>query len=105
MKKTTAAFTLLSAGAIVFAATLAQAQESYQGWRPPLRYGYTSPSPYDARNDRRDMPTNGYFPGNFAADPTAPSASGFFGSRPEHSPRNYPSQVWFPWLNPPRSRD
>ena len=75
--KTTAAITLIGASAIVLAATLAQAQE----WRPPLRYGYTSGWAYDARNDRRDLPTNGYFPGNFAADPYAPSASGFFGSR------------------------
>ena len=100
MKKTTAALTLLGASVNVFGAPLAQAQDWRHDWRPPLRYGYTSGWAYDARNDRRDMPTNGYFPGNFAADPYAPSASGFFGSRPEHSPRNYPSQVWFPWLHP-----
>lgn len=98
-KMMTTAFTL-GASVIVLGATLAQAQE----WRPPLRYGYTSGWAYDPRDDRRDLPTNGYFPGNFATDPYAPSASGFFGSRNEHSPRNYPSQVWFPWLTarPPR---
>lgn len=105
MKKATTAFTLLGASAIMFGATLAQAQDWHRDWHPPLRFGYTSPWPYDGRNDRRDFPTNGYFPGNFAADPYAPRSAGFIGSRPEYSPRPYPSQVWFKWFKPPRSRD
>jgi hypothetical protein len=60
----------------------------------------------DARNDRRDFPANGYFPGNFAAEWWAPPAAGLFGSRPEYSPHPYPSQVYFgsrcPQCSPPR---
>jgi hypothetical protein len=42
---------------------------------------------YDGRDDRRDFPTNGSFPGNFAADPAraAIGAAGLFGFTPEHA--------------------
>jgi hypothetical protein len=43
---------------------------------------------YDGRDDRRDFPTNGFFPGDFAADPShaAIGAAGLFGSTPEYAP-------------------
>ena len=46
---------------------------------------------YDGRDDRRDFPTNGFFPGDFAADPASAAigAAGLFGSTPT---RSYPSQ-------------
>jgi hypothetical protein len=64
---------------------------------PPLRYGNTSGWHFDARNDRRDFPTNGFFPGNFAANPPLASigAAGFLESNPYRSPLPYPSQVYF----------
>jgi hypothetical protein len=39
---------------------------------------------YDGRDDTRDFPTNGLFPGDFAADPfgAAIGAAGLFGSTP-----------------------
>ena len=53
----------------LLAATTSQAQDL--GARP-LRYGNTSGWYYDNRDDPRDVPTNGFFPGNFTSDP--PSA-------------------------------
>jgi hypothetical protein len=69
----------------------------YYGPRP-LRYGVTSPWwTFDARNDDRDVPTNGMFPGNFAANPPVASigSAGWLESNPYRSPRPYPSQVYF----------
>src|ERR1700733_1561712 len=42
---------------------------------------------YDGRDDHRDFPTNGFFPGDFAADPAhaAIGAAGLFGSTPDYS--------------------
>jgi hypothetical protein len=42
---------------------------------------------YDGRDDGRDFPTNGFFPGDFAADPASAAigAAGLFGSNPHHS--------------------
>jgi len=92
-ERPTIATTLLAAGAALLLGTAGvHAQDP---WSPPVRFGYTSTWHYDARNDRRDFPTNGYFPGNFAAEWWAPPAAGLFGSRPEHSPHPYPSQVYF----------
>jgi hypothetical protein len=87
------ALTVLAAAAL---ATPAYAGD-YAGQRP-LRYGTTSPWwTFDARNDDRDIPTNGMFPGNFAANPPAASigAAGFLESNPYRSPSPYPSQVYF----------
>ncbi|MGA2286834.1 BA14K family protein [Bradyrhizobium sp.] len=41
---------------------------------------------FDGRDDTRDFPTNGFFPGDFAADPfgAAIGAAGLFGSTPSH---------------------
>jgi hypothetical protein len=42
---------------------------------------------YDGRDDPRDFPTNGFFPGDFAANPpgAAISATGLFGFTPYRS--------------------
>jgi len=42
---------------------------------------------YDGRDDHRDFPTNGFFPGDFAADPAhaAIGAAGLFGSTPDYT--------------------
>jgi hypothetical protein len=50
---------------------------------------------YDGRDDNRDFPTNGLFPGDFAANPPRAwiGAAGIFGSNPEHAAVEYPSQV------------
>ena len=63
----------------------------------PLRYGNTSGWHFDARNDDRDVPTNGFFPGNFAANPPLASigTAGWLESNPYRSPQPYPSQVYF----------
>lgn len=63
----------------------------------PLRYGNTSSWHFDARNDDRDFPNNGFFPGNFAANPWQASigAAGFLESNPYRSPWRYPSEVYF----------
>jgi BA14K-like protein len=60
-----------------------------------LRFGNPSGWYFDRRDDRRDFPTNGYFPGSFAATPTnvAIGGAGIFGSTPWHSAASYPSQV------------
>jgi hypothetical protein len=43
---------------------------------------------YDGRDDVRDFPTNGFFPGDFAANPAnaAIGAAGIFGSTPSPLP-------------------
>ena len=52
------------------AAFVAVAPASAQNYgEPPLRYGNTSGPIFDGRDDHRDFPTDGFFPGNFAADP------------------------------------
>ena len=74
------------------ASTGAQAQDL--GLRP-LRYGDTSPWSYDNRDDHRDYPTNGFFPGNFTADPSTAwlGISGALAGNSERSAWPYPSQV------------
>ena len=61
----------------------------------PLRYGETSGWFFDGRDDDRDVPTNGYFPGNFTADPSTAwlGAAGIFAGNSYRSPLPYPSQV------------
>ena len=78
--------------AMAFAVSTAQAQDL--GLRP-LRYGYTSPWSYDNRDDHRDYPTNGFYPGNFTADPSTAwlGISGALAGNSERSPYPYPSQV------------
>ena len=73
-------------------ASSAQAQDL--GLRP-LRYGNTSSWYYDNRDDDRDAPSNGFFPGNFTADPSTAwlGAAGLLGGNSYRSPLPYPSQV------------
>jgi hypothetical protein len=64
----------------------------------PARYGNTASFFfYDNRDDQRDFPTNGVFPGNFAADTLTASvgAAGWLGSNPQHQARPYPSQTYY----------
>ena len=85
---------LLVAALAFAAAASASAQNS--GERS-LRYGNTSSFYYDSRNDDRDFPSNGVFPGNFAPSPIFATigAAGFLESNPRRSAVPYPSQVYF----------
>lgn len=78
--------------AMLLTTNLAQAQDL--GLRP-LRYGNTSPWDYDNRDDFRDFPTNGFFPGNFTADPSTAwlGIAGALAGNSYRSPLPYPSQV------------
>jgi hypothetical protein len=69
---------------VAILATLGALPSFAQGLSPVAWY-------YDGRDDGRDFPTNGFFPGDFAADPfsAAIGAAGLFGSTPY---RSYPSQ-------------
>ena len=82
-----------------FAASVAGAPAAAQIYgERPQRYGNTaSLFNYDNRNDQRDVPTNGVFPGNFAPDPWTASigAAGLLGSNPQHQPYPYPSQTYY----------
>jgi hypothetical protein len=61
----------------------------------PLRYGNTSGWFYDNRDDSRDFTANGFFPGNFTADPPNAwlGAAGVLAGNSYRSPVPYPSQV------------
>jgi len=62
-----------------------------------VRYGNTSSFFFfDGRDDARDFPANGAFPGNFAAAPFAAAigAAGFLGSNPQHAAAPYPSKSY-----------
>ena len=86
---------LLLVALAAFAATLPASAQTF-GERP-IRYGNTSSFWYDGRGDDRDFPTNGAFPGNFAAVPSyaAIGAAGFLESNPRRSAIPYPSQTYF----------
>jgi BA14K-like protein len=86
--KGTAAACLL----VLLSTTATQAQDL--GVRP-LRYGNTSGWSYDNRDDDRDVPTNGFFPGNFTSDPSTAwlGAAGVLAGNSYRSPLPYPSQV------------
>lgn len=86
---------LLLVAFAAFAATVPAFAQTF-GERP-IRYGNTSSFWYDGRGDDRDFPTNGAFPGNFAADPAyaAIGAAGFLESNPRRSAMPYPSQTYF----------
>jgi hypothetical protein len=89
---------LLSVVAAAVASTSASAQDARYGYERPQRYGNTASSfNYDNRNDQRDVPTNGAFPGNFAADHwfAGIGAAGWLGSNPQHQPYPYPSQTYY----------
>ena len=61
----------------------------------PLRFGGTSGWYYDNRDDSRDFPTNGFFPGDSTADPTTAwlGTAGVLAGNSYRSPLPYPSQV------------
>jgi hypothetical protein len=77
---------------MLLGATTSRAQDL--GLRP-LRYGNTSGWYYDNRDDDRDVPTNGFFPGNFTSDPSTAwlGAAGVIAGNSYRSPLPYPSQV------------
>jgi hypothetical protein len=81
-----------AATALLLGTSAARAQDL--GLRP-LRYGNTSPWSYDNRDDPRDYPTNGFFPGNYTADPSTAwlGISGALAGNSDRSPYPYPSQV------------
>jgi hypothetical protein len=63
----------------------------------PQRFGNTASFFfYDNRDDQRDFPTNGVFPGNSATDPVwaGVGAAGWLGSNPQHQSAPYPSQSY-----------
>jgi hypothetical protein len=82
-----------------FAATVASVPASAQVYgEQPQRYGNTANFfNYDNRDDQRDFPTNGVFPGNFAANPFLAGfgAAGWLGSNPQHQAVPYPSQTYY----------
>ncbi len=90
---TTIATILAALGALALFAqdsTFAQDAGAYgpAGRRPFLRRDLSYHAwYYDGRDDNRDFPTNGFFPGDFAADPAhaAIGAAGLFGSTPDHA--------------------
>ncbi|OIQ73422.1 hypothetical protein GALL_449450 [mine drainage metagenome] len=87
---------LLVAALTAFLSMAAASAQNY-GERP-IRYGNTSGHFFDGRGDHRDFPTDGFFPGNFAADPVYAAiggAAGFLESNPQRSAAPYPSQTYF----------
>ncbi len=84
--------------AAALTALVAMAPASAQTYGEPLRYGNTSGQFFDGRGDHRDFPTNGFFPGNFAADPVYAAiggTAGFLESNPQRSAAPYPSRTYF----------
>jgi hypothetical protein len=89
---------LLIAVAASAVSTSASGQDYRYGSEGPQRYGNTASFfNYDNRNDQRDVPTNGAFPGNFAANPffAGVGAAGWLESNPQHQPYPYPSQTYY----------
>ena len=88
-------FTRAMLGAALLAAFSASASRAQDLGVRPLRYGHTSGWFYDNRDDSRDFPANGFFPGNFTADPASAwlGAAGALAGNSRRSPLPYPSQV------------
>jgi hypothetical protein len=83
-------------GAALLAALSADASRAQDLGVRPLRYGTTSGWYYDNRDDSRDFTSgNGFFPGNFTADPPSAwlGATGALAGNSYRSPLPYPSQV------------
>jgi BA14K-like protein len=65
----------------------------------PANLPSAPPSPilwfFDGRDDVRDFPNNGFYPGDFAANPfwAGIGAAGLFGFNPQHATDNPPPQV------------
>ncbi len=86
---------LLAAFVAVMASASAHAQVAYGPGHE--RYGNTASFFfYDNRDDQRDFPTNGAFPGNFTGAPffAGVGAAGWLGSNPQHQAIPYPSQTY-----------
>ena len=82
-----------------FAGTMASASAQAQSYGEGRRYGNGNTASfffYDNRDDQRDFPTNGTFPGNFASDPVwaGVGAAGWLGSNPQRQGAPYPSQSY-----------
>jgi hypothetical protein len=86
-------------GLVAFVALMASWPAAAQVYgERPQRYGNTANFfNYDNRDDQRDLPTNGGFPGNFAANPffAGVGAAGWLGSNPQHQVMPYPSQTYY----------
>jgi hypothetical protein len=87
----------LAAFAATIASSSVQAQVVYGAGHE--RYGNGNTASfffYDNRDDQRDFPTNGVFPGNFATEPffAGVGAAGWLGSNPQHQVMPYPSQTY-----------
>jgi hypothetical protein len=88
---------LLAAFAVTVASTPVQAQVVYRAGHERYNNGNTASFFfYDNRDDQRDFPTNGAFPGNFARDPffAGVGAAGWLGSNPQHQLPPYPSRTY-----------
>jgi hypothetical protein len=84
----------LTAGSVTAVPAQTQAQTYVER---PQRFGNTASFFfYDNRDDQRDFPSNGVFPGNFAASPVwaGVGAAGWLGSNPQHQAAPYPSQSY-----------
>ena len=92
--RATLKYAILSAA---FTSLMASAASAQVYGERPQRYGNTASFFfYDNRNDQRDFPTNGGFPGNFAADrfSAGVGSAGWLESNPQHQPRPYPSRSY-----------
>ena len=87
--------TIVSAALFAALSVSAGASRAEEFGVHPLRYGNTSGWLYDNRDDDRDFTSNGFFPGNFSADPPSAwfGAAGAFAANSYRSPAPYPSQV------------
>jgi hypothetical protein len=87
--------TIVSAALLVVLSVSAGAAPAGHLGVRPLRYGNTSGWLYDNRDDNRDFTSNGFFPGNFSADPPSAwlGAAGALAGNSYRSPAPYPSQV------------
>ena len=78
---------ILAAGAVILASMGVLPLSAQEGGNGPGRVPFLQRYPaytawsFDGRDDVRDFPTNGFFPGDFAADPPAAGigAAGLFG--------------------------
>ena len=84
---------ILAASAVMLASMGTLPLSAQDGGNGPGRAPFLQRYPaytawhFDGRDDVRDFPTNGFFPGDFAADPAhvAIGAAGLFGFTPEHA--------------------
>jgi hypothetical protein len=91
---------LIAAAALLVSASQTSAQDlgagAPAGSRPMTRSGFPGMIWYfDGRDDTRDFPTNGFFPGDFAANPAAVAigAAGIFGYAPSSACNGHAPQT------------